>query len=305
LDKRTVAVLLAIFGSLFLALFGFLFIAWIAIDGASAPSFGKGRIGVVEVKGAIMDSDEIVEQLHDFGEDERIRAVILRIDSPGGAVAPSQEIAGEVRKLGEKKPVVASMGNMAASGGYYVAAPASRIVANAGTITGSIGVITQVANLSEITDRLGFRMNTVKSGAAKDAGNPFRPFTDEDRALFQTVVDTVYEQFVREVAEGRDLPEEQVKAVADGRILTGETALEAGLVDELGNFRDAVDLAAELAGIEGDPQLVYPRGRRSSGLEHFFAEGARAVVAAGADELRATLEGKADAPAVQFLLPGY
>lgn len=305
MDKRAVVVLVAIFGSVFLALFGFLFLAWSAVQGTGGHRLGGGQIGVVEVRGPIMESDEVVEQLHDFLEDKRIQAVVVRVDSPGGAVAPSQEIATEVKRLAEKKQVVVSMGNLAASGGYYLAAPATRIVANPGTLTGSIGVVSQFANLTEIADKIGLQMNTVKSGPAKDAGNPFRPFTEEDRALFQHMVDGVYLQFVRAVAEGRNLPEEEVRKIADGRVLTGEEARDLGLVDDLGNFNDAVKIAAELAGIEGEPRLVYPQKKKGLVWESLLTEGARAAVRAVASEVQAHVEGRASGNNVQYILPGH
>lgn len=304
MDKRAVVVLVVIFGSVFLALFGFLFLAWSAVDGGGRSKLGGGQIGVVEVKGPIMESDEVVEQLHDFLEDKRILAVVVRVDSPGGAVAPSQEIATEVKRLADAKHVVVSMGNLAASGGYYLAAPATRIVANPGTLTGSIGVVSQFADLTEIAGKIGFQINTVKSGPAKDAGNPFRPFTEEDRALFQHMVDDVYMQFVRAVAEGRALPEDEVRKFADGRVITGAEAKTLGLVDELGNFNDAVRVAADLAGIEGEPRLVYPHKKNAFAWQAFLTEGARAVVRATADEVQLRLEGRAQGSQVQYILPG-
>jgi len=304
-DKRSAWVLGAIFAGVFLSLFGFLFLAWTVVRNDGPRGFGRDRIGVVEIKGPIVESDEAVEHIHDFLEDDGIRAVVVRVDSPGGAVAPSQEIHAEVKRLADAKHVVVSMGAVAASGGYYLAAAADRIFANPGTLTGSIGVISQVPNVAQITDRIGFRMNVVKSGEAKDVGNPFRDFTDADRAIFQAMVDKVYEQFLRAVVEGRDLPEEKVRAIADGRILTGEEALEHGLVDELGNFHDAVRAAADLAGIEGEPRLVYPPEKRRFGFEALFADGARAAVRAGVEELRAQIDGEAAGFRLQYLMPGH
>lgn len=307
MDKRAVAVLALIFGGLFVALFGFLFLAFLAVrggaDGGPAGPFGKGRIGVVEIKGAIEESDEPVKHLHEFGVDDRVPAVVVRVDSPGGAVGPSQEIHAEVRRLAAKKPVVISMGNLAASGGYYLAVPATRIVANPGTITGSIGVITQLPNVTALADKIGVTVNTVKSGPAKDLGNPFRPFSEEDRTVFQGMIDDVYDQFVRAVAEGRKLPLEKVRAVADGRVITGEAALELGLVDELGNFRDAVRIAAELGGVEGEPRLVYPPKEEPFLLRELLAGSVREAVHAGVQELKGELTGAASGSAVQYLLP--
>lgn len=304
MDKRSVLVLAGIFGAVFVALFGFLFLSWTVVRSEGRPSFGSGSIGVVEIKGEITESDEAVKQLHEFLRDDAIKAVVVRVDSPGGAVAPSQEIYTEVRRLAEKKHLVVSMGGVAASGGYYLSAPADRIYANPGTLTGSIGVISQIPNVAEITDKLGFQMNVVKSGAAKDVGNPFRPFTPEDRAIFQSMIDNVYQQFVRAVAEGRNLPEEKVREIADGRVFTGEEAKGYGLVDELGNFRDAVSAAAEMAGIEGEPQLVYPPEEKEFVLQHLFSGGARAAVRAGVDELRGQLHAPAGGPLLEYRLPG-
>jgi len=304
-DRRSALVLAGIFGGVFVALFGFLFLSWTVVQGQQGVTFGGGRVGVVEIKGPIVESDEAVEQLHDFLEDDAIQAVVVRVDSPGGSVAPSQEIHAEVRRLAEKKHVVVSMGGVAASGGYYLAAPADKIFANPGTLTGSIGVISQIPNVAEISDKLGFRMNVVKSGPAKDSGNPFRAFTEEDRAIFQAMVDKVYEQFVQAVAEGRELPEERVRAIADGRVLTGQEALELGLIDEIGNFHDAVRAAADLAGIEGRPHLVYPPKKRPFALETFLADGARAAVRAGLSEVRGQIEGEQGGAMLQYLLPGY
>lgn len=306
MDRRAAIVLGVIFGGLFLTLFAFLVLAISVVDRAGGgKTYGAGNVGLVEVKGPITDSEKAVRDLHRFGEDDDIKAVIVRVDSPGGAVAPSQEIQAEIERLKEKKPVVVSMGNMAASGGYYLATSATRIIANPGTITGSIGVIAQLPNLTEIADRVGFHMNTVKSGPAKDAGNPFRPFTESDREIYQNVIDDVYRQFVGAVASGRNLPEEQVRAIADGRVLTGEQAKEAGLVDDLGNFQDAVSLAGELGGVEGEPRLVEPRKNEAFPFERFLSQSVRDAVRAAAGELRGQLQGGSAAPGPQYLLPGY
>lgn len=303
MDKRSVLVLVFVFGGAFVALFGFLLLSWMVVKGEGRARIGGPRIGVVEVRGPILEADEVVDHLHDFLEDDSIRAVVVRVDSPGGAVAPSQEIHTEIRRVSQRKHVVVSMGGVAASGGYYLAVAADRIFANPGTLTGSIGVISQVPNISEIADKLGFRMNVVKSGPAKDLGNPFRAFTEEDRVGFQRLVDSVYDQFVRAVVEGRALPEEEVRAIADGRVITGAEALELGLVDELGNFHDAVHAAAELAGIEGEPRLVYPPGKKRIGLLEIFAEGARAMVRAGAEEIESRFDAPSEGPSLLYLAP--
>jgi len=218
---------------------------------------GGPKVGVIEVSGFIGQSREILEQLDSVGRDDSIKAVILRIDSPGGLVAPSQEIYQEVSRLRQKKTVVASLGSVAASGGYYIAAAAEKIVASPGTLTASIGVIFEFSNFQELLDKIGVKFLAVKSGRYKDAGTPNRALSPEEQALFQELVDNVHQQFLRDVVKGRNLDPEKVKAVADGRVLSGEQALAAGLVDKLGNFRDAVDLAGSLAGIKQEPELIY------------------------------------------------
>jgi len=246
----------------FLLLFGgsLLVMSLLLEDGSSLGS--GSAVGVVEVKGIILDSQETIRHLRECGKSGRVKAVVLRIDSPGGVVAPSQEIYEEVKKLAAKKKVVVSMGSLAASGGYYIAAPASMIYANPGTITGSIGVIIKLSNLQELMDKLGVKVTTIKTGTYKDVGSVSRPVTEEDRALLQGVIDSSYSQFVKAVAQGRKLPEEQVRLLADGRIFTGEQALALKLVDRLGNLQDALDEAGRLGGIEGEPPLFRPKKER-------------------------------------------
>ncbi len=223
-------------------------------------SFGTGRVvGVVEVKGIILDSQETIRQLRECDKNDRVKAVVLRIDSPGGVVGPSQEIHEEVKKLAAKKKVVVSMGSLAASGGYYIAAPATLIYANPGTITGSIGVILKLSNLQELMEKVGVKSITIKTGKFKDIGSTTRPMTEEDRALLQGVIESSYGQFVRAVAQGRKLPEAQVRLLADGRIFTGEQALALKLVDRLGNLPDALAEAGRLAGITGEPLQFKPK----------------------------------------------
>ncbi len=223
-------------------------------------SFGSGNVvGVVEVKGIILDSQETIRQLHECEKSDRVKAVLLRIDSPGGVVGPSQEIHEEVKKLAAKKKVVVSMGSLAASGGYYIAAPATLIYANPGTITGSIGVILKLSNLQELMAKVGVKSITIKTGKFKDIGSTTRPMTTEDQALLQGVIDSSYGQFVRAVAQGRKLPEAFVRQLADGRIFTGEQALALKLVDRLGNMPDALAEAGRLGGITGEPRQFKPK----------------------------------------------
>jgi protease-4 len=226
---------------------------------------GEDRIALLRVEGVILDSQATVSDLKRFAENPLIKAVVLRIDSPGGGVVPSQEIYDAVQRVRNKhnKAVIASMGTVAASGGYYIAAATDRIMANPGTLTGSIGVIMETANVEGLLSKLGVEGIVVKSGKFKDVGSPLRKMTDEERALLQSVMDDVHKQFIDAVAAGRALEVSAVQALADGRIFTGRQAKEAKLVDELGNLEDAIQLAADLAGIEGEPKVVEPRRRFS------------------------------------------
>jgi protease-4 len=239
----------------------------------SRPSFAVGaKVGVIEISGVITSSRLINERIVRFKEDDSIKAVVLRVESPGGGVGPSQEIYSEVKKLAKAKPVVVSMGAVAASGGYYVAAPAAKILANPGTITGSIGVIMEFTNIRELLDKIGLSNHVIKSGEHKDLGSPIRPMTQAERKLIQTMIDDVHSQFVQAVAEGRRLDPKKVEILADGRIYTGAQALAEGLVDRLGNLQDAVDVAAELAGIDDKPRVVYPPKEKAPFIEYFVEE---------------------------------
>jgi len=221
------------------------------------------RIALVRVEGPILDSKDIIDELKTYVKDPSIKAIVLRIDSPGGAVAPSQEIYEEIRKAVVKKKVVVSMGSVAASGGYYIAAPATRIVANPGTLTGSIGVIMEIPNVEGLMNKIGVKTEVIKSGRHKDIASVFRGIKKEEREILQGVLDNVHEQFIKAVAEGRKMLIEDVKKMADGRIFTGEQALKAGLVDEIGNLEDAVKIAARLTGIKGEPSVVSKEERFS------------------------------------------
>jgi protease-4 len=214
------------------------------------------KVALIRVEGAIIDSKDTVDQIKDFVKDPSTKAIVLRIDSPGGAVAPSQEIYEEVRKAISKKKIVVSMGSVAASGGYYIASPASRIFANPGTLTGSIGVIMEIPNFEGLMNKLGIKTEVVKAGRHKDIASIFRGMKKEDREILQGVLDNVHEQFINAVASGRKMLPEDVKKIADGRVFTGEQALKAGLVDELGDLEDAVKAAGKLSGIKGEPVVV-------------------------------------------------
>jgi protease-4 len=220
-------------------------------------SGGGGSIGVVEVEDVIMTAKVTVKELKSFTEDPLVQAIILRIDSPGGGVAASQEIYDAVKKAREKKKVVVSMGAVAASGGYYIALPADRIVANPSTITGSIGVILEYPVFEELFKKIGIRYEVIKSREHKDIGSPFRTISKEERGLLEGVIKDIYEQFVSVTVENRGLSPDSVYKIADGRILTGHQAWELGLIDTLGTFEDAVEICGDLAGIE-HPSLIYP-----------------------------------------------
>jgi protease-4 len=226
-----------------------------------------GKVAIIKVEGIISDSQEIIERIHTLRDDDSVKAIVLRIDSPGGAVGPAQEIYEELIKIKDEKPVVTSMGTVAASGGYYIAAATQKIFANPGTITGSIGVIVEVANIEELMTKIGLKSEVIKSGKFKDALSPTRDVESDERALIQGVVDNIHNQFVEAIAEGRGMPRETVAALADGRVFSGEQALEAGLVDELGNMYDAIEAAAERAGIAGEPDVLYPPKKKPSLLE--------------------------------------
>ncbi len=222
---------------------------------ADRLSFGSA-IGVVELRGVIQDSAEVVEVLERFRKRTNTVAVVLRIDSPGGAVAPAQEIYDAVWRLREHKPVIASLGNVAASGGYYVASAANVILADPGTITGSIGAIMSVPLYGPLADKLGISEEIVKSGRFKDTGHPLRPMTADERALLQGMVDDVLSQFVDAVARGRNMDSARVRELADGRVYSGAQARAAGLVDRLGGLDDATRLAWEQAGQTGEPRVL-------------------------------------------------
>lgn len=223
------------------------------------------RIALIRVEGVILDAQQTISELKRYGENPLVKAIVVRIDSPGGGVVPSQEIHDAVKRIRDKqnKLVIASMGTVAASGGYYIAAATDRIVANPGTLTGSIGVIMELANVEGLMKKIGVESVVIKSGSHKDLGSPFRAMNAEDRTILQNVMDDVHSQFIEAVAAGRSLEIKDVRMLSDGRIFTGRQAKAAKLVDELGDLNDAIKLAADMAGIEGEPRVVEPRKRFS------------------------------------------
>lgn len=221
-----------------------------------SPLQGTEKIALVKVEGMLITADSIVDEINNYAQDSSVRAILIRIDSPGGGVVASQEIYNAVLNARKKKKVVISMGSVAASGGYYIAAAGDLIVANPGTLTGSIGVKMEFANLEKLLEKIGVRGMVVKAGEYKDMGSPFREMTDYEKKLLQWVIDDVHSQFIEAVAKGRNLPDADVKAIADGRIFTGRQALQLKLVDQLGDLEDSILAAAELAGIKGKPRVV-------------------------------------------------
>lgn len=221
------------------------------------------KVALIRVTGVIIDSRDVIEELKKYAKDTSVKAIVIRVDSPGGAVAPSQEIYEEIVKIKEKKKIVVSMGSVAASGGYYISAPADRIVANAGTLTGSIGVIMEIPNVAGLMEKIGVETQVIKSGRHKDIASVFKSLTPAEKKILQTVLDDVHDQFIRAVAEGRGMKFEDIKDLADGRVFTGRMAKELGLVDELGNLQDAIMLAGRLTGIKGEPRVVYKKEKFS------------------------------------------
>lgn len=250
--------------------------AFVAIStgGATEWQFTPGaRIAVIPVEGEIIEAREAIDAIHRYQSNNAVKAIVIRINSPGGAVAPSQEIYEEIRKVHREsgKPFVASVGSVAASGGFYVASACDRIVANPGSITGSIGVILQWMNIEDLLRWAKVKPETVTAGAMKDIGSPFREMTPQERAYLERVAEQLHRQFIHAVAEGRagKISEADVGRLADGRVFTGEEAASLKLVDQLGNLDDAVKLAANLAGLRKTPKTIYPR-KRVRGLLDLF-----------------------------------
>lgn len=218
----------------------------------------KDKIALIKIENIITHSADIVRQIKKYADDKSVKAIVLRINSPGGSVAPSQEIYNEIIKVrkNSNKKVITSMGNISASGGYYIACASDKIVANPGTITGSIGVIMTFSNIEELMSKIGLKAEVIKSGKFKDTGSPMRKFTEEEKQLMQNVIDDVYDQFINVVAKGRNLDIDKVKELSDGRIFTGRQAFKVGLVDKLGSLEDAIELGAKMVSIKGKPKVI-------------------------------------------------
>lgn len=258
---------------------GFVLLAILAaaMSGDSAElSLSGDKVAVIPIEGEIVGSRDALDALKKYAENDSVKAIVIRINSPGGAVAPSQEIYSGIRRTrtSSGKPIVASLDNVAASGGFYIAAACDEIVANPGSITGSIGVILQWFDVKELMQWAKLKPETITSGAMKDAGSPYRELTEGERQYFQGIVKQLHSQFIRDVAAGRrnKMKYAEVERIADGRIFTGEQALELKLIDELGSIDDAVRTAGKLAGIKGEPARLWPK-RRAAGLLDLLGPG--------------------------------
>ncbi|MFN7927214.1 MAG: signal peptide peptidase SppA [Blastocatellia bacterium] len=276
MERRNVAWIIII-GVLALGAFSVLLvIGALALSDGGGFGLGGDRIAVIPVEGVI-DGDlakKVNRNLKQYGDDDRVKAILLRVDSPGGGVTASEEIYREVKRVKEekKKKIIVSMSTVAASGGYYISAPADYIFANSSTVTGSIGVIAEWMNLKDLADWAKVKTIVFKSGEFKDTGNPTREMTERERQYFQAMIDELYGQFVKVVTTGRQgrgpddkkITEERVRALADGRVYTGETALANGLIDKIGNYQDALKYTADLLKMKGEPNVVTPAEPRES-----------------------------------------
>jgi protease-4 len=252
---------------------------YFADEGPASLSFSGYQVAALELEGVIADSKDFVDELKDYGNRSGVRAVVLRINSPGGGVAASQEIYEAIKKfrLESKKKVVVSMGSVAASGGYYTACAADRIYANPGTITGSIGVIAEWYNYGDLLRWAKLQSIVFKSGTFKDSGSATRPLTEEEKSYFQNLVSNMYGQFVSAVASSRRMSEADVRKLADGRVYTGQEAKFNGLIDAIGTYQDAIAEAAKLGGISGTPRVLSPAKKSFSILELLLGDSRSAL----------------------------
>ncbi len=270
-----VLILSGVFFALFLLISGIFFLSKSPVSstrsGSGLALFSGESVGVIEMNGIILDSKKTLAKLEKLEDNDQVKAVVLRLNSPGGSVAPSQEIYEAVKKY--KKPLVVSMGSIAASGAYYIACGAKKVFANPGSMTGSIGVIMEFANLEKLYDWAKIERFAIKTGKFKDSGAEYRKMTSEERALLQTMVDDILLQFKQAVATGRKLTLNQVTAIADGRIFSGNQAKQAHLVDELGSLNDAIHEAGRLANIKGKPSVIYIDKQKRGLLDFVMDDG--------------------------------
>jgi protease IV len=281
-QKRSNLLLWIIVGGgtfLFIALCLLAVVVYLAGEGSPGLSLSGNQIASLNLEGVISDSRDFVDQLKDYGKRSAVKSVVIRINSPGGGVAASQEIYEAIKKFRAetKKKVVVSMGSVAASGGYYAACGADKIFANPGTITGSIGVIAEWYNYGDLLRWAKMQDVVIKSGTFKDAGSGTRPLTDEEKVYFQSLISNMYNQFVATVASSRNMKDEDVRKLADGRVYTGQQAKADGLVDELGTYQDAIDAAARIAGIQGEPKILSPAKKSFSLLDILLGESRSAL----------------------------
>ncbi len=287
-----------IFAAMVLLIGAMVAFRYIVIDGDARPLISGDSLGLVNIKGVIMDSREVNKWIEKLREDDNILGVLIRVDSPGGGVSPSQEIHRAVRKLAAKKPVVVSVGTVAASGGYYVSSPAHKIIANPGSITGSIGVRMDMANFMGLMDMIGVGQQSLVSGKFKDAGSPFKPLSKEDKAYFNSVIMDMYDQFVSDVAKDRKLDPAKVRAVADGRVFTGRQAQVEGLIDGLGGQEEALDILKRLCKVSKDKDLPVREGpvKEKNFLQQLVKESASTLV----NELKTLRAEQSSTPHWQF-----
>jgi protease IV len=244
------------------------------IGGYSAltRSVAPPLIGVIPIEGIILESETIIKKIRELEESDQVKGIILRINSPGGAVAPSQEIFSELLRIRSSKKVYASISSMAASGGYYIAIGAQKIYANPGSLTGSIGVIMQTFNVEKLMNRLGISVETIKSGENKDIGSAFRSMKATERKLLESVIEDTHRQFVTAVRENRAIDPKRIVSLADGRVFTGKQALHHGLIDGLASFRETVEEMKTALGITDPVQLYYPLDKKDAILSMFDLE---------------------------------
>ncbi len=283
MSQRSNVLFLVLFGAAAVASLFFVVLYLGFVAGGTGMALGDA-VAVVDVQGELTYDLDKIQEVQRYRDDDNIKAVLLRIDSPGGGVAASQALYHEVLKVKEQKPVVAAMGSVAASGGYYVACAADSIVAHEGTITGSIGVLASYLRTEELFRKIGLDVTVIKSGDYKDVGSPHREMTDEEKTYIGGILDKVYDQFIRAVSDGRHLSVERVRELAEGRIYTGDQAVEAGLIDRIGTYEDALLMAARMGGISGEPRVV-KREPRSTFLERFMGRIGRVLPAAGDERI--------------------
>jgi protease-4 len=289
MKKNSISAVLAILGIAVIFLGMVMIVTLFFINSSSGFSFSN-KIGVIQINGAIKDSWPIVSQLAAFKKDKGIKAIILRINSPGGGVGASQEIYSEVLRTRKTKRVIVSLGSVAASGGYYIASAGDKIIANPGTITGSIGVLMEFIRVQELFKKIGLGMEVLKSGEFKDTGSPHRELTEREKEILKALILEIQEQFINAVAKGRGIPVEKVREIADGRIISGAMAKELGLIDRLGNFQDAVDLTKKISGISGEVSLVYPKKKRIGLWDVLFRNAAMSLYKVVGDISNTNLE---------------